>query len=145
MANAIGLRRIIKSSRLAIVDGFREGAVQECIFHIKLVYRPGAGDNQREHGVERGWLDYRAENLIVVDIRSLGEAAKDLASLVPFQRAIRVELVLENPCVGDDVGANRTRDKIPDVVSNQGSKLFFHGAVPVWIDEGGTNGGGHRR
>jgi hypothetical protein len=43
-ANMIGLRRINKSSRLAIVDGLREGSMQEHILHIKLVHRPGAGD-----------------------------------------------------------------------------------------------------
>jgi hypothetical protein len=59
----------------------------------------------------------------------LGEAVKDLATLVPFQRVVRVELVLENPFVGDNVEANEVRDKIP-------------GVVP--IDEGDVDGGGHQ-
>jgi hypothetical protein len=63
-------------------------------------------------------------------------------SLVPLQRTIGVELVLENPFVGDDVGANGARDKIPGVVGDQGNKLFFHGATSVHIDEGSTDGGG---
>jgi hypothetical protein len=58
------------------------------------------------------------------------------ARLVPFQRAIRVELELEDPFVSDDISANGARDKIPGVVGDQGSKFFFHGMVPVWIDEG---------
>jgi hypothetical protein len=58
--------------------------------------RPGVGDTQREHGPDRGRLDHWAEGLIVVNVGSLGEATKDLVSLVPFQRAIKVELVLEN-------------------------------------------------
>jgi hypothetical protein len=66
-------------------------------------------------------------------------------SLVPFQRAIGVELMLENPFVGDDVGANGARDKISGVVGDQGSKLFFHGVMPVWINEGGADRGGHQR
>jgi hypothetical protein len=53
--------------------------------------------------------------------------------------------VLENPFVSDDVGANGVRDKILGVVGDQGSKLFFHGVTPIQIDEGSTNGGGHRR
>jgi hypothetical protein len=85
------------------------------------------------------------EGLIVVDTRSLGEAVKDPASLVAFQRAIRVELVLKNPFAGDDVGENEARDKISGVVGDQGSKLFFHGVVPVQINEGGADEGGHRR
>jgi hypothetical protein len=42
----IGLRRINKSSRLAVVDGFQKGAVQEHILHIELMNRPGAGDGE---------------------------------------------------------------------------------------------------
>jgi hypothetical protein len=56
-------------------------------------------------------------------------------SLIPFQRAIGVELVLENLFVSDYVGANRMRDKIPGVVGDQCSKLLFHGVVPVLIDD----------
>jgi hypothetical protein len=37
---------------------------------------------------------------------------KDPASLVPFQRAVGVEPLLEDPFDGDDVGANRVRNKI---------------------------------
>jgi hypothetical protein len=70
---------------------------------------------------------------------------KDTTKLIPFQRAIRFECVLEDPFVGDDIGTNKARDKIPDVVGDQGSKFFFHGAVLVRIDEGGADGGGHRR
>jgi hypothetical protein len=88
--------------------------------------------------VDYDQLDHQAEGLIVVDAGSLGEAMKDPVSLVPFQRAIRVELMLENPFTGDAVGANGARDKIPGVVGDQGNTLFFHGAVPFWIDEDGA-------
>jgi hypothetical protein len=107
--------------------------------------RSGAGDNQGEDGADRGYLDHRAEGLIVVDAESLGEDAKNPTSLVPFQGAIGIELVLENSLAGDDVGANGARDKIPGVVGDQGSKFFFHGTTPIWINEGSANGGGHRR
>jgi hypothetical protein len=103
----------------------------------------GAEDSQGEHRTDHGRLDYWVEGIIIVDIALLGEATKDPASHVPFQRAVRVEVVLEDPFVGDDVGVNRVRDKIPSVVDDQGSKFFFHGAAPVQIDEGGTDGGGH--
>jgi hypothetical protein len=143
-ADAIGIRRINKSSRLAAVDGLQEGAVQERILHIELMNRPGVGDSQGEDSADHGRLDHRAEGLIVVNAGSLGEAAKNPASLVSFQGAVGIELVLENPLVGDDVGANGARDKILGVVGDQGSKFFFHGATPIWIDEGGTDEGGHR-
>jgi hypothetical protein len=141
----IGLRRINKSSRLVVVDDLQEGATLEHILHIKLMNWPGARNGQGEHGVDRGRLDHRTEGLNVVDAGSLGEAAMDPASLIPFQRVIGVELVLKNLFVGDDVGANGARNKIPCVVGDQGSKLFFHGAAPVWIDEGDAEGGGHQR
>ncbi len=79
--------------------------------------------------MDRDRLDHQAEDLIVVDVGSLGEAVKNPASLVPFQGAVRIKLVLENPLAGDDVGANGTRDKIPGVAGDQGSKFFFHGAA----------------
>jgi hypothetical protein len=117
--------------------------MQEHILHIKMMKRPGAGDEQGEHGADCGRLDYQVKCLIVVDTGSLSEATKDPASLLPFQRAIEAELVLKNPFVGDDIGANGARDIITGVVGDQGSKFFFDGAVPVQTDEGGTNGGGH--
>jgi hypothetical protein len=141
----IGLRRINKSSRLAVVDGFQKGAVQEHILHIELMNRPGAGDGEGEHSSDRVRFDHRAEGLIVVSAGSLGEAVKNPASLVPFQGAIGIELVLENPLVSHDVGANGVRDKIPGVVGDQGSKFFFHGIVPIRIDGGGADRGGHWR
>jgi hypothetical protein len=111
--------------------------MQEHILHIKLMNRPGVRDNQGEHGVDRGRLDHQVEGLIVVDVGSLGEVMKNPASLVPVQGAIRIKLVLENPLAGDDVGANRARDKISGVVGDQGSKLFFYGVASVQINADG--------
>jgi hypothetical protein len=45
--------------------------------------------------------------------------------------------VLKNPLAGDDVGANRARDKISGVVGDQGSKLFFYGVASVQINADG--------
>jgi hypothetical protein len=106
---------------------------------------PGVRDSQGKHGLDHGRFDHRAESLIVVDAGSLGEAVKDPVSLVPLQRTVGVELMLENSFAGDNVGANGARDKILGVVGDQGSKPFFHGTAPVRIDEGGVDGGGHRR
>jgi hypothetical protein len=114
--------------------------MQEHILHIKLMIQSGAGDNQGEHGADHGRIDHRAEGLIVVNVGSLGEAMKDPTSLVLFQRAIGVELVLENLFACDDVRANGARDKIPGVVGDQSNKFFFHGATPVQIDEDSMDG-----
>jgi hypothetical protein len=59
----------------------------------------------------------------------LGEAAKDLTSLVLLQGAIGVELVLEDPFAGDNVGSNRMRGKISSVVGDQ-----KHHILPPWHD-----------
>jgi hypothetical protein len=119
--------------------------MQECILHIELVNRAGAGDSQGEHGADRGRLDHRAEDLIVVDVGSLGEVAKNLVRFVPVQGAVGIELVIENSLAGDDVGTNRTRDKILGVVGDQGSKLFFHSTTLVRIGEGSADRGGYRQ
>jgi hypothetical protein len=109
------------------------------------VNRPGAGDDQGEHSADHGRLDHQAKGLIVVDARLLDEAVKNPVSLVPVQGVIGIELVLKNPLIGDDVGANGTRDKILGIVGDQASKLFFHGTTPVQIGEGSTDGGGYQR
>jgi hypothetical protein len=61
--------------------------------------------------VNGGWLDNWAESLIVVDTGTLGEAAKNPTSLVPFKGVVRVEHVLEDPFASDEVGANRMRTR----------------------------------
>jgi hypothetical protein len=106
--------------------------------------RPGAGYGSEEHGADRCRFDHWIEGLIIVDTGSLVEAEKDPVSLVPFQRAIGVQLVLENPFPDKDIGANGVRDKISGVVGDQGSKLFFHGMAPTRINEGSVGGGGNR-
>jgi hypothetical protein len=70
------LRRINKSSGLAIVYGLRKGVVQEHIIHIKLTNQPRVRDDQGEHGADRGRLDHWAEGLIIVDVELLDEATR---------------------------------------------------------------------
>jgi hypothetical protein len=70
---------------------------------------------------------------------------KNLTSLVPFQGAVGVELLLKDPFADDDVGANRTRDKISSIIGDKSIIFFFHGTMPGQVDEGGMDGGGHQR
>jgi hypothetical protein len=56
--DAIGLRRINKSSRLAAIDGLRKGVLEERILHIMLMNEPEVGDGQGEHHADCGWLDH---------------------------------------------------------------------------------------
>jgi hypothetical protein len=129
---------------MAAVYDLQEGVMQEHFLHIKLMNRLGARGGQGKHSANHGRLDHQAKCLIIVDVRSLSEAAKDPVRLVSFQRAVGVELVIENPFASDDVGVNGARYKILGVVGDQGSKLFFHGSVLVRIDVGGMDGGGHQ-
>jgi hypothetical protein len=52
---------------------------------------------------------------------ALGEPLEDPTSLVPVQRAIHLEFVLEDPLVGDDIGPRRPRNQVPHVVGQQTS------------------------
>jgi hypothetical protein len=119
--------------------------MHEHILYIELMNGPGAGDGQGEHRADGGRLGHRAEGLIVVNARLLGKVTKDPASLIPFQGAVGVELVLEDSFAGDDIGANKTRDKLPSIIGDQSIIFFFHGTVAGRVDEGSADGGGHRR
>jgi hypothetical protein len=105
---------------------------------------PGTEDDQGKHRVDGGQLDHRAEGLIIVDAGPLGEAVKDPMSLITCS-SHQVELVLDDPFVGDDVGANRMRDKILSVAGDQSIIFFFHGTTLGRVNEGSMDGGGHRR
>jgi hypothetical protein len=144
-ADPVRLRGINKTRQLVAVDCLRESTILQHVLHIKQMDRPGIGDSQRKHHADSGRLDHRAEGLIIVDAEPLGKAAKDPTTLVPLHGAVGVELVLEDPFIGDDVGANRMRDKIPSIVGDQTIIFFLHVVVPGWIGKDGAEGGGHRR
>jgi hypothetical protein len=67
---------------------------------------------------------------------------KDLASLVPFQRAVGVELIFENPFAGDDIGANGrgTRSQVLLAIKAANSSSMARrqfGSIRVaWMEEG---------
>jgi hypothetical protein len=68
--------------------------------------------------VNIGRLLHRAEGLIIVDARPLGEPSKDPVSLVSFQCAVGVKLALEDPFASDNVRTSMPRNKIPGVVGD---------------------------
>jgi hypothetical protein len=65
---------------------------------------PSLGGGNGEHGTDCRWLEHRCEGLLEVDARALVEAAYHPPGLVPFQHAIRVELVFKHPLADDDMG-----------------------------------------
>jgi hypothetical protein len=117
--------------------------MQECVLHIKLVDRAGMGDGQGKHRVNGCWLDHRAEGLIIVDVRALGEAAKDPTSLVPLQVPSELDLCLKIHLPMTTL--EPTRDEISSVVSDQSIIFFFYGMTLGRVGEGGTDEGGHQR
>jgi hypothetical protein len=52
--------------------------------------------------------------------------------------------VAKEPLVGDHIGAWWTRHQVLGVVGQQGRILFLRSTTPVWVGEGGANGGGDR-
>jgi hypothetical protein len=52
--------------------------------------------------------------------------------------------VAKAPLAGDHVGAWRTRHQAPCVVGHQGCVLLLHSTMPMWVSEGGSDGGGDR-
>jgi hypothetical protein len=120
-----------------------EGAVEEGVLNVELVHGPTPRDSQSQHSLDGGRFD-GAEGLIVVHPGALSEPPEAPTSLVPVKRAIRLELVLEDPLVGDDIGPKRPRNQVPRAVRQQGHVLL-HSATPVGVHERATDRDQDRR
>jgi hypothetical protein len=116
---------------LRAVDGLGECDMEEDVLDVELVHEPTPGDSQSQHSSDGGRLDDGVEGLIVVHPRALSEPSEDLTSLVPVNRVICLELVLEDLLVGDDIGPRRLRNQVPRVVRQHGLVLLLHSATPV--------------
>jgi hypothetical protein len=55
-----------------------------------------------------------------------------------------MELVLEDPLAGDNVGALRLGNQLPGPIADQGSIFFLHSRTPMGNDKRSTSGGGDR-
>jgi hypothetical protein len=117
---------------LRAVDHLEECAVEEGILDIELVHEPTPGDSQSQHNLDGGKLDDGAEGLIVVHSGALCEPPDDLMSLVPVKGAIRLEFMLEDPLVGDDIGPRRPRNQVPCAIRQQ-SLVLLHSAMLVGV------------
>jgi len=114
--------------------------MEEGVLHIELVDGPLSRERQGEDGANGRRLHHGAECLIKVHTWSLSEPAQNPASLVPFQRTISLELVLEDPLPDDHIVMWRARNQIPGVIPQEGSMLFFHSRPPIGVGEGATEG-----
>jgi hypothetical protein len=65
---------------------------------------PGMWGGDVEDSVDCRWFDNRDEGLVMVNASRLGEAMNNPVHLVSNQSPIGVELVFEQPLIGDDIG-----------------------------------------
>jgi hypothetical protein len=110
LAHQLRVRGVNEVGELRAVDGIRECAMEEGILNVELVHGPTPKDSQSQHSPDGGRLDDGVEGLIVVHPGALSEAPEDPTSLISIKRVIRLELVLEDPLVGDDIGPRRPRN-----------------------------------
>jgi hypothetical protein len=143
-AHQLRVHRINEADGLRAVDRLGECAVEEGVLDVELVHGPTLGDSQNQHSSDGGRLDDWAEGLIIVHPRAPSEPPEDPMNLVPVQKAIRLELVLEYPLVSDDIGTRRPRNQVPRVVRRQ-SLVLLHSTTPVGAHERATNEGQDRR
>jgi hypothetical protein len=81
------------------------------VLDVELVHGPTLGDSQSQHSPYGDRLDDGVEGLIVVHRGALSEPLEDPTGLVPVKRDIHLELVVEDPLVGDDIGPRRLRNQ----------------------------------
>jgi hypothetical protein len=115
-AHQLRVRGVNEAVGLRAVDDLGDCAVEEGVLDVKLVQGPTPGDSQCQHSPNGGRLDDGAEGFVIVHSGALSEAPEDPTSLVPIKRVIRLELVLQDPLVGDDVGPRRSRNQVPRAV-----------------------------
>jgi hypothetical protein len=133
-----------EAGRLRAVDGLGECVVEEGVLDVKLVHGPTPGDSQSQHSPDGSRLDDGAEGLVVVQPGALSEPLKDPTSLVPIKRAVHLELVLEDPLVGDDIRPRRPRNQVSRAVRQHGLVLL-HSATLVGVHKHATDRDQDRR
>jgi hypothetical protein len=137
------VRRINEANGLRAVGCLKECAVEEGVLDVEQVHGPVPGDSQSQHSPNGGRLDDGAEGLIVVHPGALSESPADPRSLVPVQRAIRLDCGIEDLLAGDDVDPRRSRNQVPHLVRQQG--LVVLSTTPVGVHERATDRGQDRR
>jgi hypothetical protein len=84
-----------------------------------------------QHSSDGGRLDDWAEGLVLVHLGVLGEPLGNPMSLVLIQRAIRLELMLEDPLASHHIGPRRLGDLVARAVGHQA--LYFSIACCQWV------------
>jgi hypothetical protein len=84
-----------KVDGLGVVDHLGEHVVEEGVLDVELVHGPTQGDNQSQHSSDGDRRNDRVDGLVVAHTREVGEPPEKPMSLVPVQRSIHLELVLQ--------------------------------------------------
>jgi hypothetical protein len=140
----VRVSRIGEARGLAAEDYLGESVVEEGIFHVELLNGPVTGDSSGEHRLNSDRFYNRVEGLIVVNSRALSETLKDPTSLIAIKGPVGTELVREDPLAGDNVGALRSGNQLPGLITDQGVVLFLHSRMPMGIGKRSMSGGGDR-
>jgi len=128
---------ILKTGRLGAVYCLGQIAMEKGILDIQLMNRPAARECQGQNCADSSRFDNRTEGLIKINTWALCEATKHPTGLVPFQRTICLELVLEHPFAANNIGLRWSRNQIPSVVHQQ-CIVLLHGSTPIGVGEAPT-------
>jgi hypothetical protein len=85
------------------------------------------------------------ESLSKVHTRPLSETVKDPMHLVPLERIIRLEFVLEDPLAGEHFGLSGAWHEILGVVHQNSTMFLFHSRSSIGIGQSATEGLRHLR
>jgi hypothetical protein len=105
-----GARGINKPRGLLIVYFLHKMVVEKSIFDVELLNRPILRQGKREHGMNGGSFDHRAESLVKIDAMLLSESTHNPSSFMTSKRAVRVIFVAKEPFSTNVVCIGRERD-----------------------------------
>jgi hypothetical protein len=109
LTDHVSVSGVDKPNGLFAAHRLHLGAMEEGVLHVELVDRLVPGQCQSQNSSNGGRLDHWTEGFVVVDPMALGEAPEHIAGLIPLQGPVDVQLQLEYPFSGDQIGAMRTR------------------------------------
>jgi hypothetical protein len=96
-------------------------------------------ESKGQDGANCCGLHNGAESLIIINVGTLCEPTKNPAGLLTLECPISLEVVLEDPLAGDNIGATGAQNQVPSAVGHESGILFLHSCLPLRISEGGPN------
>jgi hypothetical protein len=124
---------------MCAVNYLNQCVMEESILDVELLDQPIPGKSKGHDDVNYHGLHNGAESLVIIDIETLREPAKNPMGLVPLECPVGFELVLEDPLAYDNIGVTGVRNQVPSVVGHESSVFFLHSRPPMRIGEGGPN------